>query len=182
MNKLIYILPLLLLVGCSKPAPAPVVVPVPPPVVVAPVVAAPVATVVVAKPTVVVGKGIKDSNKGIKDSNKGIKDSNKGIKDSNKRVAKRVGMKRVAKVDTELDARAKVLVNTVRVDCLDSAVDQKLDWDVKTGVVHDLGNVRTAPVCIDYLNTNKATMAQAKLFLKKQDKLNGGITVANKKK
>ena len=72
--------------------------------------------------------------------------------------------------DKELTARATALINMTRADCLSGAVDKKLDWDVNTNTVHDLGNVITAPVCSAYKLPNANTMAQAKAFIKRQDK------------
>ena len=80
--------------------------------------------------------------------------------------------RRGASTSGELNARATALINQVRADCLSGAVDKKLDWDVNTNTVHDLGNVITAPVCSDYKLPNPATTAQAKAFIKRQDKLN----------
>ena len=71
--------------------------------------------------------------------------------------------------DRELTARATALINMTRADCLSGAVDKKLDWDVNTNTVHDLGNVITAPVCSAYKLPNANTMAQAKAFIQRQD-------------
>lgn len=41
----------------------------------------------------------------------------------------------------------KAAMNFLRAACLNWAVDRKIAYDMRTGVIHDFGNVLTAPVC-----------------------------------
>jgi len=41
--------------------------------------------------------------------------------------------------------------NADRANCLRAIVDKKLDYDVRTGVIHDFGNVLTSPVCAAFV-------------------------------
>ena len=41
--------------------------------------------------------------------------------------------------------------NADRANCLRAIVDRKLDYDVRTGVIHDFGNVLTSPVCAAFV-------------------------------
>lgn len=48
----------------------------------------------------------------------------------------------------EKAAYAKAATNSIRAACLRAIVDKKIDLDIRTGIIHDYGNVLTAPVCI----------------------------------
>ncbi len=147
--KLYFLLPLLLLVACSKTPPqvaTPAVgvnngVALPTPVTVIPELAQPAHKAPALLPVV-------------------VKAHPKKLKATTARKTAR---------DSELEARATILIQETRGDCLLVAVDRKLNWDVATNEVHDLGNVRTAPVCAMWDQKDKVLRAKAKEFLKAND-------------
>lgn len=172
-TRLMYILPLLLLMGCSKPAPVETTP-------VAPVTVSPAsqgqpmvdptksdnAPVAVAPAPMTQEQTVKEVAKDMaKLQTIVVKAAPKPAKVTKPVKAKKVGY-------TEMDGNADALVAVVRANCLLDAVDKKLNWDVDTNTIHDLGNVRTAPVCSAYDPTqNKDVHKQAVAYLKAQDKV-----------